>query len=306
MDEIFEALRAFDFESSQPRLWIFRPSKSAHLFKAAHVPTDDALNDTLRGFAVEQLKKVNEWSPYGHLAHPTETGCLTIPAEETNFIRLMELVSRPEERSKVESTDDLRGAKGYLVKFVLGERVVYATRRSTTAWRATPGKSHLLRVVFRNAKLTAEEDDAFSLDPLFDMFSLDNHLFITSKRGFESMMSHRVAYEAGFEQMRVDPNFAELFMDMAPIVAAVGTNATHLRRLAAISEKGIYKNPGFLQALQDVNRIRNWGLSFDPDTQQLVVMPDQLRLILTILLDQRLMSEVTHYIYDVPHADRVA
>jgi hypothetical protein len=86
---------------------------------------------------------------------------------------------------------------------------------------------------------------------------------------------------------------------MQPLIDHVGTNSTHLRRMAVVQEKSLYANPGFIAALQQVSANRNWGIIFD-ENNRIVPTAETAATILKILLDQRLLSEITQIMYDVP------
>ena len=80
----------------------------------------------------------------------------------------------------------------------------------------------------------------------------------------------------------------------------VGTNSIHLKRIATIKTKSIYLNPNFLTNLQRVNLTHNWGLNFCPQNNVIIPCENTVKTIMTILLDHRLMSEITQNTYDVP------
>ena len=49
---------------------------------------------------------------------------------------------------------------------------------------------------------------------------------------------------------------------------------------------------------------RNFGLNFD-DNGKLIVCANTAKIVMQVLLDHRLLSEVTEIIYDVPDAEAV-
>ena len=69
--------------------------------------------------------------------------------------------------------------------------------------------------------------------------------------------------------------------------------------MAVIHEKNLYANPGFMAAVQQVNAKRQWGIQFDGNNR-IIPTAETAALILKILLDQRLLSEITQIMYDVP------
>jgi hypothetical protein len=75
--------------------------------------------------------------------------------------------------------------------------------------------------------------------------------------------------------------------------------------MARIEERALFTSPGFLNAVQTVNARRQWGLNFDPVTGKLIPCDQTVKTIMQVLLDHRLLSEVTELIYDVPDATQV-
>ncbi len=87
---------------------------------------------------------------------------------------------------------------------------------------------------------------------------------------------------------------------MQTLIDYVGTNSIQLRRMAVVEQKALSANPNFLTTLQAVSDARDWGLNFDPHSNQLIPCEQTARTILQVLLDHHLLSEVTQNIYDVP------
>ena len=249
--------------------------------------------------------RITEWVPYSHLSQATENGCLSVDAMETNFEALKALAERPEMEHAVNSLAKLKGSTGYLVKFVTDGSTLYAMRRSPSTWKPAYKKKGVINTVFRDGELTAVEDVDFTIEPGFDLFALDDALLVGNKRGFESMMQYRAGYVQAFGELREAPEFIAIFTDMAPLVEHVGQNGTHLRRMAVIQEKGFYNNPAYLGALKTVCEKYQWGIGFDA-AGRIIPTAETAAVIMKLLLDQRLVSEITQIMYDVPDGTPVA
>lgn len=297
--EAFDDLQVFDFDNADVYLWVFKRSGTAKKYAAHYVRTDDDLNAALKTFANQEKERIAEWTPYNYLAQTTENGCLSVSVDETNFGLLKELVDRPELEWAVNDIKKLRGTVGYLVKFVHNGKTIYAARRSPNTWKPAYKKKGVINVLFHNGELSAVKGDEFTLEPNFDMFCVDEIILIAHKGGFESVMQYRSGYISAFGELQQQPEFVDLFTDMQPLIDHVGTNSTHLRRMAVIQDKCLYANSGFIAALQQVNANRNWGIIFDAENR-IVPTPETAAVILKILLDQRLLSEITQIMYDVP------
>ncbi|OLH50272.1 hypothetical protein DXO122_03460 [Xanthomonas oryzae pv. oryzae] len=301
----FDRFKNFDFDSADVFLWVFKRSSVKDLkYTAHHVLIDKTLSGTLKEFVNREKDRITEYHPYGHLAQINESGCLSVNVSDTNFQILKDLVDRPESKHTVKETKELRRAVGYCVKFVHNGEVVYATRRSPNTWRTAYKKKNVLFMNFVNGGLEAIEGEEFTLDPRFDMFCIGSGILVANKGGFESMMQYRAGYVQAFEHLRKKPEFVALFTDMQPLIDHVGTNAIHLRRMAVIQEKALYADVAFIGALKTVVQKYKWDIKFD-GANKIIPTAETAALIMKLLLDQRLVSEVTHIMYDVPDAVRV-
>jgi Domain of unknown function (DUF4868) len=304
MQQTFASLRAFDFPNSQIHLWVYKRSTSAKKFSAHYVQTDDALNALLLGVVQSEVRRITEFAAYSYLAETNENSCLASPLVGSDFQHLKALVDRPEPDCRVRSIKDLKNADGYLVKFACNGQVVYAVKKSASSWKTSYLKTHI-NIIFRNGELSAGDDNAFAIEKTFDFYAHEQSLFIASKRAFESAMEHRASYAKAFVDLQLNQNFANLFTNMQPLIDHVGTNSIQLRRMARIEERALFSRPGFLTAVQTVSARRNWGLNFDAQSQQIIPCAQTVKAIMQVLLDHRLLSEVTEYIYDVPDAIQV-
>ncbi len=303
-DQALKALQEFDLDGAGVHVWVFKASTTAARFSASYVRVDESLEGTLREFAKAERAKMTEWIPYGHLAQPTDDGCLSVAAAETDFAALQALVDRPELEHPVKGRDQLKNAVGYVVKFYQGERVLYALRRSPATWKTAYHKKGIINMSFLNGALSAVEEVDFTLEPGFDVFALDGALLMSNKRAFESIMKYRAGFVNAFSQLQGEAQFVSLFTNMAPLVAHVGSNGTHLRRMAVIQERRLYDNPKYLGTLRKVCEKYKWGVEFDANG--LIIPSDgTAAVIMRLLLDQRLISEITDIMYDVPSGHRV-
>ena len=149
------------------------------------------------------------------------------------------------------------------------------------------------------------QDKSFAIEKNFDFYVINNTAFIQNKRGFESSMGHSDSYREAFTQLQSSPEFSSLFTDMAPIIDYVGTNSIQLRRMAVIEQKGLFSRPSFITNLKAVSNSRGWGLNFDENSNAIIPCESTVKTILQVLLDHRLVSEITTNVYDVPDANQI-
>ncbi len=301
----FQALKKFDFANSTPHLWIFKDSSKKDVkFRTFYVQTENNLNDQFKKLVEKEIGIIAESKPYSYISQTNENSCLTIAYSATKFTKLKTLVDRLEFEHRIKDSEDLKGAKGYVVKFISKGVTVYAVKRSTSTWKTSYPKKYI-NMIFSNGELSGVEDTSFSIERNFDFYVINDTLFITNKRGFESVMQHRDLYAQKFIQLQAVPSFSNLFSDIAPIVKYVGTNSMQLRRMAEIKEKKIYDKPNFISNLMRVSTARGWGINFNNSNNTIIPCAATMKAILQALLDHRLTSEITNNTYDVPDATQV-
>ncbi|MES2840422.1 MAG: Kiwa anti-phage protein KwaB-like domain-containing protein [Pseudomonadota bacterium] len=293
--------RAFDYDAAQVQLWIFKKSITAEKFRAWHVKTDDDLENLFRASVKASVEKTSEHIGYTPISQNNESSCLVHALEDSDgVVSLLNLVDAPENENVLARLKDLRGAAGYLVKFQVEDEVVYAVRRTPPTWKPKI-RSSMINAVFHDGELSAVPDETFAFDAFFDFYCINETVLVMSKRAYESAMAEKKAYSRNFDDLVVDPVFTSMFVDVEPLKAYVGSNAMHLRRIAVIQQKALYLRPGFSQKVKQVSVARNFGLNFDQN-DKIVACGATAKTILQILLDHRLLSEITDTIYDVPDA----
>lgn len=304
MTNDFQALKDFDFNNSTVYLWVYKNSKRDIRFRTHYVQTDRELNDDFKSIANTELNRITEQSPYSPITQVNESGCLALTCNDTDFDLLKTQVNRLETENRVTSVDQLKGAKGYVVKFIHNNITVYGVRRSSPSFQTKYTKS-FINIMFSNGILSGIQDNNFSIKKDFDFYVINNSIFIANKRGFETAIQYKTAYTDAFNQLKQTPAFLSLFTEIQPVDEYVGTNSMQLRRMTVVEMRGIYDNPNFLASLQSVSNTRQWGINFDATSGKIIPCADTMRIILQALLDHRLISEVTTNMYDVPDATQL-
>ncbi|MBE8716536.1 Kiwa anti-phage protein KwaB-like domain-containing protein [Cellvibrio polysaccharolyticus] len=296
--------RGFNYQEANVQLWVFKKSATDARFRAWHVRTDEIIETLFRQTIMESIVKTTEAIGYSPISQNNESSCLTHSlAESDGLTALLGAVDAPETENTDAQLKHIKGAAGYLVKFQYGNNTVYAVRKTAPSWRPKV-RSSLINAVFQNGALSATPEESFYFDSYFDFYCINETVFVKSKRAYESTMSEKKIYQKNFEDLVVDPDFNSIFSDIQPLKEYVGTNAIHLRRITVIQSKALYLRPNFPQRLQHVNQSRGFGLNFD-DSGKLVVCENTAKTVMQVLLDHRLLSEITEIIYDVPDAEAV-
>jgi len=260
------------------------------------------MSDPLR----EQLKTVVQSYQASHtfaegytlLSQPGEGGFLAVSRAETLFPRLQELIDQPLEERLVKNVKQITNAAGYALRLRHGDSVIYCVKKANPDW-ATRKQKGVMSIFFTEAGLDILENPSFSISRSFDFFVVEDNIFMTRKPAFESLLSHKDTYEGAYAELKQEPDFSATIVDFEIFDAFIGTNATHLRRMAVIKARGYYKNPDYMARLREINRLRGWGIQFDA-AGRIVPTQEKMRDILHILLDHRLRSELSENQYDVP------
>lgn len=300
----FADWRSFEYQEATVQLWVFKKSATEAKFRAWHVRTDQEIENLFRRSIVGSAESTTEEISYSPISQNNESSCLTHTlAESRGLIALLSVVDMPEAENTDATLQHIKGAAGYLVKFQHNGSTVYAVRKTAPSWRPKVRNS-LINAVFQNGELSVTPAETFTFDSYFDFYCVNETVFVKSKRAYESSMSEKQVYQRNFEDLAVDPAFTSIFSDIEPLKKYVGTNAIQLRRITVIQSKALYLRPNFSQRLQDVSRSRGFGLNFD-DSGKLIVCGNTAKTVMQVLLDHRLLSEITEIIYDVPDAEAV-
>ncbi|GHC91550.1 DUF4868 domain-containing protein [Pseudorhodoferax aquiterrae] len=300
----FSAWRTFDYDSATVQLWVFKKSTTGLKFRAWHVRTDETIEALFKETIKREVNATNEKFAYTAIAQNNEASCLVHALEDSeNLITLLNLVDSPEAENTDAELKHLKGAAGYLVKFQSGERTVYAVRRTAPNWKPRV-RSSLINAIFKNGELSATPEETFSFDSFFDFYCINETVLVKSKRAYESTMSEKKSYQKNFDSLTLDPKFTSIFSDIIPLKEYVGTNAMQLRRITVIQQKAVYLREEFPERVRLVNGTRNYGLNFDAEGR-IIVCSKTAKTVMQILLDHRLLSEITDSIYDVQDTEAV-
>jgi len=296
-----QQLKDFDFTRARVSLWVFKKRSAggnALAFSACWVDIAPRLAKELKAIAKITRDSFTEVSDYGLLQQPNETELLALASAGTQFQSLVDATSGREEKHQASNRKDLDNAAGYVVKIAAKGKILYCVRKATSEWKSTKSSS-LLNLVFVQQQLDIEDDPVFRVARTFDFFALDSYLLVANKRAFESLLNFKATYENSFMELKQEPAFVNLFTTMAPLEVYVSTNAMQLRRMAVIRDKGLYRDTQYVARLRNVNGSRGWGIQFDVNGR-IAPTGETVRVILQVLLDHRLYSELSLATYDVP------
>ncbi len=301
-------LRALDLAQAQVNLWTVKgptgPIAAEPVYSAKWVETTDDLDDTLKAIFAEQLERIDEVLPYGLLAQNNESSALQLPADETHMATLMAAIAAETAQLKVTKTSHLSNSKFYVAKIIIGDRVIYAVKMAAKSWKTRQSRS-VRSAIFQDQVLTVDERPHFELSRSFDFIVANGDILIISKVRFESILRYREAQQEAFDELQNDPDFRSLFVDIAPLVAHVGSNKIQLRRMCAVADKGHFRDSAFMNRLRTLQAEYGLAIMFDDDGL-IIASPQTCSEIITALLDHRLKSGFSTLVYDVQDTTPVA
>jgi hypothetical protein len=293
----------FDIANATVQVWLFKKSTrddgNIH-FTGRWIDTDDALDEALKQSIAGKRASILEVNDYTLLAAAQDGIALQIDALETHAGAIIAAAANPVPVRKVNKLKHVQNTKFYVVKLIIGEHVLHAVRKTDGSWQSK--KVHnILSVFYENEQLGLNENPGFNISRDVDFFIIDDHVVITNKSAFESVLSYKEAHAQDFEALQGEPIFVALFTTVDPLVDFVGANKLHLRRACAIREKGHYRDADFMARLRQHHVACGLNLIFDANGH-IVPTPETCANIIRALLDHRLSSLFSRNNYDVPDA----
>ena len=267
-------------------------------FTAVSVVMGETLRDQLKELANNYQTSHTLAEEYSLLSQTSEGGFLAVSREDTLFPSLQGLIDQPLEECLVKNVKQLNNAAGYVLRLRHGESVIYCVKKANADW-ATRKKKGVMNIFFTEAGLDIMDSPSFSIARSFDFFVVGEHVLMTNKPAFESLLNHKDTYEEAYAALKQEAGFSAAIADFAVLDTFIGKNATHLRRMAVIKARGYYNNSDYMTRLREINGLRGWGIQFDGQGR-IVATPEKMRDILHVLLDHRLRSELSDNQYDVP------
>ena len=293
-------LKSFDIENSSVVLWTYKVSGAANenpRYNARWVDTDDGVKATLKEIVERQTEQIEETHEYSLTVQNNEASALTLQAELTHAGLLTSVADEETENRKVKQVTEIQNSAFYAIKFVKGDRTLFAIRKTGAGWK-TKRANGLNRVFYSDERLALDDRSDFEIEKSVDMFILDGTVFLFNKNRSESVLKYKQAHLDDFEELRSDQDFRAIFADSTALVTYIGSNKMQLRRAAAIRQKGHYKDRDFITRLRAQYRTQKLNIDFDGNGK-IIATEESAPDIMTALLDHRLSSVFSQSVYDV-------
>lgn len=270
-------------------------------YSIKYVPIDERLESRLRNIVTSKIQNSNTVDEYSFdCPEPEADQVRSIDSDQTDFYRIFEKLGElnPEE-DVIDNVEELvNGTKAYLIILRNREGIqVVGFKTIPENWKMKKNKG-LIPLLYRENRFEdLEDENVFSIANSVDLFYYDETLFILSKKEFEHGLNFRDGMIAKADEMFQEVTQLNLFVNMEILTTRVGNNQRYLRKIATIRNLGHYRNPQFLQRLQQVSVAKNWSIQFD--NGQIVFTDETLDTILSLLQNKRLHSELTLEDFDV-------
>lgn len=297
-----DILQTFDFNQASVVFWTFKgprgPSGEDPLYTGHWVDTTDETKGILREIASDQIGRIEEVLGYGLLVQNHETSALSITTEETHAGVIVDECAAETQVKKTLNVKHLRNASFYVSKFIHGDTIIHAVRKTDPAWRTKKALS-TRSVIFQDNELDVDDRPHFEIAKTVDFFIVGEEILCLNKPKMESILRYKEAHKEDFQELQDDAEFAAIFVDLNPLVEHVGENKIQLRRVSAIRQKAHYRDDAFMARLREKHAEYGFTLQFDEEGR-IVATAETCAQIITALLDHRLASGFSERIYDVP------
>lgn len=271
-----------------------------------YVPIEGRLERRLRNIITSQIDRSNSVEDYTYdCPEPEADQVRGIDYDETDFYRISEILEElnPEE-DIIQDVDELVKAKAYIIILRNREGIqVVGFKTLPENWKMKNSRGLIPLLFSENSFKDLEEDNVFSISSFIDLFYYDETLFILSKREFEKGLNYREGMLDNATELYQEVQSLNLFANLDILTNKVGNNQRYLRKIATIRNLGHFRNPVFIQRLQQLSAAKGWNISFE--NGQIVFTEENLDDILTLLQNKRLHSELTDEDFDVESAKAI-
>jgi len=291
-------LKGLDLKNAICSMWIVHRSlktdKTA-AYKVFKVETEEKLSKKLKNKLISTINKSNNIEPYQFITGDQDDALLGLPAEDTDFLTIKDMINAHNGDKVVTSAEQIEKSWGYITRLQVDKEFIFSYRKSVRAFNTKNVAGYFS--FHGNVLIDLNYDKVFTMDFHTDFMCHDDTLFILDKKSFESALNFRQGMEAHRDETLSDFEELGIFKDIEPLRTGIGSNLNMLRKIAMVHNSGYYKEPEYMAKLQNLNLVKGWGLTIEDG--KIVVTEDNIKLVLTLLNNDRLLSEITEETFDV-------
>jgi hypothetical protein len=206
-------------------------------YNIKYVPIQNRLETRLRRIVTKHITRSNTVEDYSFdCPEPEEDQVRSINYEETDFYRIFEQLSllNPEE-DIIQDVEELVKAKAYIIilRNIEGIQVV-GFKTLPENWKMKYQKGLIPLLFSDNSFKDLEEDNVFSISSFVDLFYFNETVFILSKKEFERGLNFREGMLNNANELYLEVEKLNIFVNMELLTAKVGNNQRYLRKIATI------------------------------------------------------------------------
>lgn len=306
--EMLKAISTLDFSRTTIQLAVvyYYFQERQHKYTLKFVRTEDKVDRKLREIVKQVASGAKSVAPYDYESQELEDGEMhIIAADQTSFPDLLQVINDSDsENDVVKAEDELLKAKGYAIIVRKSDTIVAIGYKILPENWKLKRKRGLIPLLFDEQEFKDLADrPVFSISPSVDFIFLNEKIFIVSKKNFEIALNFRLGMLKKAEEFYSQLSSLHLVADIEAIKTLIGDNMRFLRKIASIQKNRHYQNSEFMANLKKVSEKRNWGLEFQGE--KVIIKADNISVILTVLNNKRLLSEITQETFDVEYAKPV-
>lgn len=299
---VLRNLKAFNLSRAHVSLAIVKEYKRDRVsqYTVKYVQIDENLITRLKNMVRNKIQNSNTVEEYSYdCPEPEADQTRAIGYEQTDFYKIFEqLTALNPEEDIIETVEELVMAKAYLIILRNKDGIqVVGYKTLPENWKMKKERGLISLLFHGNRFEDLEGENVFSIASTLDLIYFSETLFILSKKEFERGLNFRNGMIARASEMYNEVEQLNLFVNMDILKNKVGNNQRYLRKVATIRNLGHYRNPQFLQRIQQISNAKKWNIQFQ--NGQIVFTDETLDTVLSILQNKRLHSEFTEEDFDV-------
>jgi hypothetical protein len=283
----------------------YKRGRKSH-YSIKFIETDKKLERRLGSILKDSITNSNSFEEYKIDGNENEAGEIKgLDFKETDYYGIHEtLMTIQPQNSLISGIDELVQAKAYLIIARDKDKIIASAYRVIPEnWKLKRGKG-LIPLLFKNNKFEDIEDaPVFSISRSIDFIYYQEALFILSKKNFEQGLNFREGMKAKAIVFYDSIEDLGLIKNIDALKEFVGDNQKYLRKLAVIENLSLYKDPDFIKNIDKFSKKNNWGIVLE--NGQFVLNENNIDVLLSLLQNKRLKSEITEEYFDVDSAKKV-
>jgi hypothetical protein len=283
----------------------YKRDKKSH-YSIRFVEIDSKLEKRFGSILKNSITNSNSFEEYKIDGNENELGEIKgLDFQETDYYRIHEiLMTIQPQNSLISGIDELVRAKAYLIVVRDKDKIISSGYKVIPEnWKLKMAKE-LIPLLFKNNKFEDIEDvPVFSISGSIDFIYYQDALFILSKKNFEQGLNFREGMKAKATVFYDSINGLGLIKNIDALKEFVGDNQKYLRKLAVIENLSLYKDPEFIKNVDKFSKKNNWGIELEKG--QFILNESNIDVLLSLLQNKRLKSEITEEYFDVDSAKKV-